>query len=206
MASTTMMITLDEALASRLTAAAEAQGVALGSVHGGLCRAASRRGTPAHGAVAAAGDRRPPDRRDRSLYRRGECRRRPRPGRPVQDLPVPARRHVTASLHKLGSGRGAGAYYTSDSRREAKPRNRDEYYARSGCGVWWSSGGTIVKHKAAVELATFQDLCAGFDPRTGAPLVRNAGPGSPCRSRLHDDAGKVRFHPVDGRAHPNSER
>ena len=84
---------------------------------------------------------------------------------------------MTASLHKLGSGRGAGAYYTSDSRREAKPRNRDEYYTREGStGVWFSTGETIIRHGAAVELATFQDLCAGFDPRTGAPLVRNAGP------------------------------
>ncbi|MDX7951245.1 MobF family relaxase [Lichenihabitans sp. Uapishka_5] len=82
---------------------------------------------------------------------------------------------MTASIHRLGSGREAGAYYTNGAQREAKPRNRDEYYARDGDGVWWSSGESVVRHGASVDLASFRDLCAGFDPRTGGALVRKAG-------------------------------
>lgn len=82
---------------------------------------------------------------------------------------------MTASINRLGSGREAGTYYTNDAQREAKPKNRDEYYARDGDGVWWSSGETVVRHGAAVDVASFRDLCAGFDPRTGDALVRKAG-------------------------------
>ncbi len=79
-------------------------------------------------------------------------------------------------LRKLGAGPDAGAYYTRDSLREARPDRRDDYYVRDGGGVWWSSGETVVRHGAAIDLASFKDLCAGIDPRTGAALVRGAGP------------------------------
>lgn len=82
---------------------------------------------------------------------------------------------MTATLNRLGSGREAGLYYTNGSQREAKPRNRDEYYARDGDGTWWSSGETVVRHDAPIDLASFRDLCAGYDPRTGEGLVRGAG-------------------------------
>lgn len=82
---------------------------------------------------------------------------------------------MTASLHRLGSGSEAGLYYTNDSRREARPDRRDEYYTRDGGGRWWSSEEAIVRHGAAVDAGTFRDLCAGRDPRTGAALVRGAG-------------------------------
>lgn len=84
---------------------------------------------------------------------------------------------MTATLHKLGAGSAAGLYYTGDNRREAKPDRRDEYYAKDGGGVWWTTGETVVRHGAAVDLASFRDLCAGIDPRSGKPLVRGAGPG-----------------------------
>ena len=84
---------------------------------------------------------------------------------------------MTATLNRLGSGAGAGIYYTNDSARESKPRNRDEYYALDGGGVWWSSGQTVVRHDAPIDLKSFRELCAGFDPRTGTALVRGAGPG-----------------------------
>jgi conjugative relaxase-like TrwC/TraI family protein len=84
---------------------------------------------------------------------------------------------MTASLHRLGAGAAAGLYYTHDSRREARPDRRDEYYAGDGGGVWWSSGETVVRHGAAIDTASFRALCAGFHPTTGAPLVRGAGPG-----------------------------
>jgi len=84
---------------------------------------------------------------------------------------------VTASLHRLGAGSPAAAYYTQDSQREARPDKRDEYYLSDGGGVWWSSGGTIVRHGAAIDAASFRDLCAGIHPGTGKPLVRGAGPG-----------------------------
>jgi conjugative relaxase-like TrwC/TraI family protein len=84
---------------------------------------------------------------------------------------------VTASLHKLGAGAQAGLYYTNDSAREAKPSRRDEYYAQDGGGVWWSSGESVVRHGAAIDVASFRDLCAGRDPRTGKALVRGAGEG-----------------------------
>ncbi|HEY1945023.1 MAG TPA: MobF family relaxase, partial [Roseiarcus sp.] len=93
------------------------------------------------------------------------------------DLPIRPQAEVTASLHKLGAGREAGLYYTNDSAREAKPSRRDEYYARGGDGVWWTSGETIVRHGAAVDPNSFRDLCAGVDPRSGKPLVRGAGQG-----------------------------
>jgi len=84
---------------------------------------------------------------------------------------------VTASLHRLGAGSPAAAYYTQDSQREAKPDRRDEYYLSGGGGVWWSSGETVVRHGAAIDAASFRDLCAGIHPGTGKPLVRGAGPG-----------------------------
>ncbi|KPF67278.1 conjugal transfer protein [Bosea sp. AAP35] len=77
--------------------------------------------------------------------------------------------------HRLGNGAQAGNYYTSDSRREARPDRRDDYYAKDGGGIWWSSGETLVRHGAAIDLASFKDLCAGVDPSTGQPLVRGAG-------------------------------
>ena len=47
---------------------------------------------------------------------------------------------MTATLHALGCGSTAGAYYTDDPNREARPRTRDNYYTREGNGTWWSSG------------------------------------------------------------------
>lgn len=79
-------------------------------------------------------------------------------------------------IRKLGAGPNAGAYYTGDSLREARPDRRDDYYARYGGGTWWSSGQTVVRHDAPIDLASFKDLCAGLDPRTGEALVRGAGP------------------------------
>ncbi len=84
---------------------------------------------------------------------------------------------MTASLHRLGAGSPAAAYYTNDSQREARPDRRDEYYLSDGGGVWWSSGETVVRHGAVIDAASFRDLCAGLDPATGRPLVRGAGPG-----------------------------
>ena len=75
----------------------------------------------------------------------------------------------------LGAGASAGNYYTQDPYREA--HNRDEYYAKDGGGRWWSSGESVVRDGVPIELASFQDLCAGRDPRTGRSLVRGAGEG-----------------------------
>jgi conjugative relaxase-like TrwC/TraI family protein len=66
-------------------------------------------------------------------------------------------------------------YYTNDGVRDAKPRSRDDYYLSEGSGLWWSSGGTVVRHGAPVETASFRALCAGHHPGTGRPLVRAAG-------------------------------
>lgn len=82
---------------------------------------------------------------------------------------------MTASLHTLGAGASAGNYYTNDPYRET--RNREDYYAKDGGGLWWSSAGSVVRHGATIGLSTFQDLCAGRDPRTGKALVRGAGEG-----------------------------
>ncbi len=84
---------------------------------------------------------------------------------------------MTASLHRLAAGAEAGAYYTNNAAREAKPRNRDEYYARDGAGTWWSTGESVVRHGASIDRGSFRALCAGLHPGTGAPLVRGAGPG-----------------------------
>lgn len=83
---------------------------------------------------------------------------------------------MTASLHRLGAGSEAGLYYTNDSQHEARPDRRDEYYLADGGGVWWSSGETVVRHGAAIDARSFRDLCAGYHPVTGKPLVRGAGP------------------------------
>ncbi|MDB5620375.1 MobF family relaxase [Tardiphaga sp.] len=83
---------------------------------------------------------------------------------------------MTATLHALGSGRGAGAYYTEDPNREARPRSRDNYYARDdGSGTWWSTASSLVRNGSPVDRETFWDLCAGIDPRTGKDLVRGSG-------------------------------
>ena len=82
---------------------------------------------------------------------------------------------MTASPHRLGAGPEAGNYYTKDSAREARLDRRDEYYAKDGDGVWWSTGETIVRNGAAIDRQSFRDLCAGIDPRTGNALVRGAG-------------------------------
>jgi len=82
---------------------------------------------------------------------------------------------MTASPHRLGAGPEAGNYYTNDSAREARPDRRDEYYAKDGDGVWWSTSETIVRNGAAIDRQSFRDLCAGIDPRTGNALVRGAG-------------------------------
>jgi hypothetical protein len=47
---------------------------------------------------------------------------------------------MTATLHALGCGRAAGAYYTDDPNREARPKSRDNYYTRDGGGTWWTTG------------------------------------------------------------------
>ena len=82
---------------------------------------------------------------------------------------------MTATLHALGCGRSAGAYYTEDPNRQARPKSRDNYYTRDGNGTWWSSGSSLVRSGAPIDKATFRDLCGGFDPRTGKALVRGAG-------------------------------
>ena len=82
---------------------------------------------------------------------------------------------MTASLHALGLGASAGAYYTNDPYRETQ--NRDEYYAQDGGGRWWTNGTARVRHGAPIVLESFRDLCAGIDPGTGEPLVRGAGAG-----------------------------
>ena len=82
---------------------------------------------------------------------------------------------MTATLHALGCGRAAGAYYTDDPNREARPKSRDNYYTRDGGGTWWTTGNGIIRHGAPVDKDTFRDLCAGIDPRTGKGLVRGAG-------------------------------
>ena len=84
---------------------------------------------------------------------------------------------MTASLYRLRAGPGAGAYYTRDSRREARPDRRDEYYAGQNNGVWWSPGGDVVAHGAGIDKDSFRELCAGLNPLDGKPLVRGAGPG-----------------------------
>lgn len=84
---------------------------------------------------------------------------------------------MTASLYRLRAGPSAGAYYTHDNRREARPDRRDDYYAGENNGVWWSPGGTVVEHGAAIDKASFRDLCAGRNPATQRPLVRGAGEG-----------------------------
>jgi conjugative relaxase-like TrwC/TraI family protein len=85
---------------------------------------------------------------------------------------------MTATLHALGSGRGAGAYYTEDLNREARPRSRDNYYTRDGGGgTWWSTASGLVKNGSSIDRETFHDLCAGLDPRSGKGLVRGSGAG-----------------------------
>jgi conjugative relaxase-like TrwC/TraI family protein len=84
---------------------------------------------------------------------------------------------MTLKPTPLGHGADAANYYTRDSSREARPDRRDEYYAQDGSGVWWSTGESIVRHGAAIDIESFRDLCAGIDPATGSPLVRGAGPG-----------------------------
>ena len=82
---------------------------------------------------------------------------------------------MTASLHALGLGASAGLYYTNDPYRETQ--NRDDYYNRDGGGVWWSPTDAVVRHGSPIDVASFRDLCAGRDPRTGNGLVRGAGEG-----------------------------
>lgn len=82
---------------------------------------------------------------------------------------------MTATLHALGCGASAGAYYTNDPYRET--HNRDEYYAQDGGGRWWTQGAAVVRHGAPIVLESFRDLCAGANPATGQPLVRGSGAG-----------------------------
>lgn len=82
---------------------------------------------------------------------------------------------MTTTLHALGCGRAAGAYYTEDPNREARPKSRDNYYTREGNGMWWSSGSSLVRSGAPIDKETFRDLCGGYNPRTGKRLVRVAG-------------------------------
>ena len=95
---------------------------------------------------------------------------------------------MTATLHALGCGRAAGAYYTDDPNREARPKSRDNYYTCDGGGTWWATGNSIVRHGASVERDTFRDLSAGIDPRTGKRLVhRQCEPQGCTRSQLQPD-------------------
>jgi conjugative relaxase-like TrwC/TraI family protein len=85
-------------------------------------------------------------------------------------------RQMTATLHALGCGRGAGAYYTEDPNRQARSRTRDTYYTRDdGSGTWWSTASSVVRNGSPIDKQTFRDLCAGIDPRTGKGLVRGSG-------------------------------
>ena len=82
---------------------------------------------------------------------------------------------MTATFHALGAGSDAGLYYVNDPNKEARPRNRDEYYLADGGGVWWSTRESVVHHGAAIDKASFRDLCAGIHPRHGTSMVRGAG-------------------------------
>ena len=83
---------------------------------------------------------------------------------------------MTATLHALGCGRAAGAYYTEDPNREARPRSRDNYYTRDDSGgTWWSTASSVVRNGSSIDKETFRDLCAGIDPRTGKGMVRGSG-------------------------------
>jgi len=84
---------------------------------------------------------------------------------------------VTATLHALGCGRAAGAYYTEDPNREARPRSRDNYYTRDdGSGTWWSTASSVVRNGSSIDKQTFRDLCAGHRSahrqRSGARIRR----------------------------------
>ena len=64
---------------------------------------------------------------------------------------------MTATLHALGCGASAGAYYTNDPYRETQ--NRDEYYAQDGGGRWWTQGAAVVRHGAPIVLVASLSLC-----------------------------------------------
>jgi conjugative relaxase-like TrwC/TraI family protein len=98
---------------------------------------------------------------------------------------------VTASLQRLRPGPEASAYYLTQAQDEARPDRREAYYQAEGSGVWWSSGGSVVRHGAAIIGASFRDLCAGLDPRTGRPLVRGAGAGHHAGTDCTMTAGKA---------------
>ena len=82
---------------------------------------------------------------------------------------------MTATLHALGCGRSAGAYYIDDPNRETRPQFRDNYYTRDGTGTWWSTGSSLVRSGSPIDKETFRDLCGGIDPRNGRGLVRGSG-------------------------------
>ncbi|TGD95168.1 MobF family relaxase [Methylobacterium nonmethylotrophicum] len=97
---------------------------------------------------------------------------------------------MTASLQRLRPGPEAAAYYLTQAQDEARPDRREAYYQAEGSGVWWSSGGSVVRHGAAIIGASFRDLCAGLDPGTGRPLVRGAGAGHHAGTDCTMTAGK----------------
>ena len=82
---------------------------------------------------------------------------------------------MTASLQALRAGAEAATYYTADASIEGAAAARDEYYALDGAGTWWTTAGTLVRHDAPIDKASFSALCAGLHPTTDRPLVRAAG-------------------------------
>lgn len=97
---------------------------------------------------------------------------------------------MTIKPNPIGHGGDSANYYTKDSLREARPDRRDDYYAKDGAGMWWSTGESIVRHGAAIDAQSFRDLCAGIDPATGQPLVRGAGPTHVAGVDITGTAGK----------------
>ncbi len=85
-------------------------------------------------------------------------------------LPLPRGRRrpgsgpMTASLHRLGAGAEAGCITptTASARPGRTGATSTTWRMAAGCGG--SSGDSVVRHGAAIDAASFRDLCAASIP------------------------------------------
>lgn len=88
---------------------------------------------------------------------------------------------MTLSFRKLGKGVGGGDYYLNASALGEyylpSPAVTDPAMAREPPGRWFDPGGALTDalHGQPVGAREFRSYLGGFDPATGAALVRGAG-------------------------------
>lgn len=81
---------------------------------------------------------------------------------------------MSITARAAGAAASYYAHLSADAHRAGGELDREDYYSRDR-GEWHGAGAAALGLTGAVEASDFAELCAGFDPGTGAALAQNAG-------------------------------